>query len=57
MNVLPIIRRSMQKEQRLRQAQYLMAKAYRGVPYNDAPIDQPHSGPRSFTYRGTPYKA
>ena len=55
MNILPIIRRSIQKEQNLRAAQNLMAKAYRGVPYVEAPIDQPHSG--TYVYRGVQYTA
>jgi hypothetical protein len=53
MNILSIIRNSIQKEQKLLAAQFLMAKAYRGVPYVEAPTEQPHSG--SCTYRGVNY--
>ena len=47
MNVLDLIRTKMLKDKRLDDAQFLMAKAYRGVPYVDAQHDQPQtSAPR-----------
>jgi hypothetical protein len=57
MNVLDLIRTKMLKDKRLDDAQFLMAKAYRGVPYVDAHHDQPQpSGEaRELTYRGQHY--
>jgi hypothetical protein len=58
MNVLEIIRAKMVKDKRLDDAQFLMAKAYRGVPYIDAHHDepQPTGEARELTYRGQPYQ-
>jgi hypothetical protein len=48
MSPLILIKRSTQRKERLNEAQFLMAKAYRGVPY---------SSPRDFTPRtNTPTK-
>jgi len=57
MNVLDLIRTKMIKAQRLDDAQYLMAKAYRGVAYVDAHHDEPRPAEptRKLTYRGRPY--
>ncbi len=58
MNVLELIRNRILKDQRLDDAQYLMAKAYRGVAYVDAHHDAPKSagdGNRTLTYRGRHY--
>ena len=56
MNVLDIIRTKMVKDQRLDDAQFLMAKAYRGVSYVDAHHDQPQTQePHALTYRGQHY--
>lgn len=56
MNILSLIRQKQLKELRLREAQFLMSKAYRGVSYVNA--DQCVSvrpKPTSLTYRGIPY--
>ena len=57
MNVLDLIRTRMLKAQRLDDAQYLMAKSYRGVAYVDAHHDEPKPGEvtQQLTYRGRPY--
>lgn len=41
MNILSLIKQAAEKKQRLQDAQMLMAKAYRGVPYVDAQHDDP----------------
>jgi hypothetical protein len=57
MNVLDLIRTKMLKAQRLDDAQFLMAKAYRGVAYVDAHHDEPKPAAptRELTYRGRHY--
>ncbi len=57
MNVLDLIRTKILKAQRLDDAQYLMAKAYRGVAYVDAHHDEPKTGEvtQQLTYRGRHY--
>ena len=57
MNVLVLIRTKMVKAQRLDDAQFLMAKAYRGVAYVDAHHDDPRPvhETRELTYRGQHY--
>ena len=57
MNVLDLIRTRMLKAQRLDDAQYLMAKAYRGVAYVDAHHDAPaqSQAPKELYYRGHHY--
>ena len=57
MNVLDLIRTRMLKAQRLDDAQYLMAKAYRGVAYVDAHHDEPklEEATKELTYRGQHY--
>lgn len=56
MNFLTRIRKQQQKAQRLSEAQRLMAKAYRGVPYTDIHHDdQVCKGPQSCVYRGIAY--
>jgi hypothetical protein len=57
MNVLDLIRTKMLKDKRLDDAQFLMAKAYRGVPYVDVHHDQLQASgePRELTYRGQHY--
>jgi len=58
MNVLDLIRAKTLKKEHLNDAQFLMAKAYRGVPYVDAHHDHPdhEENPRHFTYRGQSYE-
>ena len=58
MNVLALIRSKIIKKEHLNDAQFLMAKAYRGVPYVDAHHDDPASGEetRKLTYRGQSYQ-
>lgn len=58
MNVLDLIRSKIIKKEHLNDAQFLMAKAYRGVPYMDAHHDEPESGeePKNLTYRGQSYQ-
>ena len=48
------IRKSIQKRQALYEAQLMMAKAYRGVPYTAAPRSQAPSF-KTLTYRGQQY--
>lgn len=57
MNVLELIRKKMLKKQRLNDAQNMMAKAYRGVPYVDAHHDDPtpDTSGGEHTYRGVHY--
>ena len=57
MNVLNIIRTKMVKDKRLDDAQFLMAKAYRGVSYVDAHHDEPRAAGalQELTYRGQHY--
>lgn len=57
MNVLDLIRSKVIKQQRLNDAQFLMAKSYRGVPYVDAHHDDPkqESTTKQLTYRGQSY--
>ncbi len=57
MNVLNLIRSKMLKDKRLDEAQFLMAKSYRGVPYVDAHHDEPaqNDQPKHLTYRGQSY--
>ena len=57
MNVLNIIRTKMVKDKRLDDAQFLMAKAYRGVSYVDAHHDEPQATGtnKELTYRGQHY--
>jgi hypothetical protein len=57
MNVLDLIRTKMLKAQRLDDAQFLMAKASRGVAYVDAHHDAPKSEQttKELTYRGQHY--
>lgn len=57
MNVLDLIRTKMVKDKRLDDAQFLMAKAYRGVPYVDAHHDAPDhdQAAKELTYRGQHY--
>ena len=58
MNVLDLIRSKMLKKKRLNDAQYMMAKSYRGVPYVDAHHDDPTPDTRDseHTYRGVHYR-
>jgi hypothetical protein len=58
MNVLDLIRSKIIKKEHLNDAQFLMAKAYRGVPYVDAHHDEPASEEetRHLTYRGQSYE-
>ena len=57
MNVLDLIRTKILKAQRLDDAQFLMAKAYRGVAYVDAHHDEPtpEQTTKELTYRGQHY--
>lgn len=57
MNVLDLIRTKMLKEKRLNDAQFTMAKSYRGVAYVDAHHDDPtpDSSDHELTYRGVHY--
>lgn len=57
MNVLDLIRSKMLKKKRLNDAQFMMAKAYRGVPYVDAHHDDPtpDTSGEEHTYRGVHY--
>ena len=48
------IRKSIQKRQALYEAQLMMAKAYRGVPYTVAPKSE-STGFKTLTYRGQQY--
>ena len=56
MNTLQMIRQAQLKRQRLFEAQKMMAKAYRGVPYTDLNHDRPHKEkPSELSYRGVRY--
>jgi len=56
MSPLSLIKRSMQRKLRLTEAQFLMAKAYRGVSYSRIPADiAPKPQPISKRYRGIEY--
>lgn len=57
MNVLDLIRAKTLKKEHLNDAQFLMAKSYRGVPYVDAHHDHPNTeeSTRQMTYRGQSY--
>ena len=56
MSPLSLIKRSMQRKLRLNKAQFLMAKAYRGVSYTRIPADiAPKSSPSTKKYRGIEY--
>jgi hypothetical protein len=52
LNHLQLIKQQQQRQQRLQDAQMLLAKAYRGIPYQDAKHDQPAID-ADLTYRGT----
>lgn len=58
MNVLDLIRTKMLKKKRLNEAQFMMAKAYRGVPYVDPHHDDPSqdTSTKEHTYRGVTYE-
>ena len=53
-NTLALVRQQLTKQQRLRSAQLLSAKAYRGVPYAHAPHTAPQAA--DLTYRGHQYQ-
>ena len=55
MSPLILIKRSVQRKQRLTEAQFLMAKAYRGVPYSSSSGDHPKADIPAKTYRGIRY--
>ena len=50
LNPLQLIKQQIQRQQRLHDAQMLLAKAYRGVPYTDAQHTQTVGA--DLTYRG-----
>jgi hypothetical protein len=54
MSPLALIKRSMQRKQRLNDAQLLMAKAYRGVPYTKISKGFDHAE-SAKQYRGIEY--
>ena len=53
-NTLALVRQQLTKQQRLRSAQLLTTKAYRGVPYAQAHHTAPQ--PADLTYRGHKYE-
>ena len=53
-NTLALVRQQLTKQQRLRSAQLLSAKAYRGVPYAQAHRTAPQAA--DLTYRGHNYQ-
>ena len=53
-NTLALVRQQLTKQQRLRSAQLLTAKAYRGVPYAEAHHTAPQAA--QLTYRGHNYQ-
>ncbi|MEB3321829.1 MAG: hypothetical protein VKI81_03300 [Synechococcaceae cyanobacterium] len=53
MNVLSLIRNKSRREQRLHDAQKIHLKAYRGIPYREAPRQE--HGDSDLTYRGQTY--
>lgn len=55
MSPLSLIKARIQRQQRLNDAQLLMAKAYRGVEYKSATVGVSNDAPKSCTYRGIPY--
>ena len=56
MSPLVLIQRATQRKQRLSQAQFLMAKAYRGVSYTSVSKDlSPVQSHPTKTYRGIAY--
>jgi len=57
MSPLVLIKRSTQRKQRLNEAQFLMAKAYRGVPYSSLGDSAPKISSPAKTYRGVKYSA
>jgi len=52
-NTLALVRQQLIKQQRLSAAQRMAAKAYRGIPYAQAPHTV--SQPADLTYRGQTY--
>jgi hypothetical protein len=58
LNVLDLIRRKILKKEHLNDAQFIMAKAYRGVPYAHSHHAKPTSEEKSIqlTYRGQSYE-
>lgn len=54
MNFLHLIKARQEKQARLFEAQYMMAKAYRGIPYSEAPSGGSH-GHADLRYRGISY--
>jgi hypothetical protein len=59
MSPLILIKRSMQRTRRLNEAQFLMAKAYRGIPYSSHlnRDSVPETKVSTKTYRGIEYSA
>jgi hypothetical protein len=57
MSPLILIKRSIQRKQRLNEAQFLMAKAYRGVSYSSSGDSTPKISSSAKTYRGVKYSA
>lgn len=55
MSALAIIQKALLRKKRLNQAQYLMAKAYRGVKTSDTPDSCPLKLQSLKTYRGVAY--
>jgi hypothetical protein len=53
MNVLSLIKNQHGRRQRLSDAQKIHLKAYRGVPYREAPGNDPVE--KDLTYRGQEY--
>lgn len=53
MNVLSLIKNQVERQNRLYEAQKMHLKAYRGVPYTDAPKETPLAS--ELTYRGQAY--
>ena len=53
MNVLSLIKNQHGRRQRLSDAQKIHLKAYRGVPYREAPGNDPVE--KDLTYRGQAY--
>jgi hypothetical protein len=53
MNVLSLIRNQLDRSRRLSEAQKIHLKAYRGVPYREAPRHDHVE--TDLTYRGQPY--
>tara|TARA_Y100000289_G_C3929991_1_gene155777 strand:- start:1196 stop:1426 length:231 start_codon:yes stop_codon:yes gene_type:complete len=55
LNHLQLIKDQLLKARRLSDAQFLHLKAYRGVPYQAAPVEK-MTGAKVATYRGSTYK-